>query len=92
MIQVVPVEIVKHALYVWPVFQTVGIVLDVKEILETTTPMCAVKVVAERFVKKCTPSELIIAGKCRMFVGGIVVSVGLGGNPLIVGGTMSAKI
>ena len=76
--------------YVGPVVSGVGLALDVKDIVETTTPVGAAKIIAERLVNECIPSELLIAGKCVMLIGGAVASVSTGGNPLMVSGTISA--
>ena len=45
-----------------------------------------------RFLRECTPPELLIAGKCKcvMFAGGIVASISTGGNPLVISTTVSA--
>ena len=86
----IPTSIVKRVPYVGPVVSGVGLALDVKDIVETATPVGAAKIIAGRLVKECTPPELLIAGKCVMLAGGIVASVATGGNPLVVSGTLSA--
>ena len=86
-----PIEpLVKRIPYVGPVLSTVGLVIDVKGILESSTPMGAAKTIGSRILKECTPPELFFAGKCVMLIGGVVASFGSGGNPLIVSGTISA--
>ena len=85
----IPTSIVKRVPYVGPVVSGVGLALDVKDIVETTTPVGAAKIIAERLVNECIPSELLIAGKCVMLAGGIVASVATGGNPLVLSGTLS---
>ena len=87
---VIPRSIVKRVPYVGPVLSGVGLALDVRDIVETTTPVGAAKIIAGRLVNECTPPELLIAGKCVMLAGGIVASVATGGNPLVLGGTISA--
>ena len=64
--------------------------MDVKDILESSTPMGAAKKIGGRFLKECTPPEIFLAGKCVMLIGGVIASVGSGGNPLVVSGTISA--
>lgn len=64
--------------------------MDIKDIVETSTPIGAIKTVGGRILKECTPPELFIAGKCLMLIGGMIASAGSGGNPLIVNGTISA--
>ena len=86
-----PIEpLVKRVPYVGPVISTIGLVIDIKDIVETTTPMGAAKKIGGRFLKECTPPELFLAGKCVMLIGGLIASVGSGGNPLVVSGTISA--
>ena len=86
----IPTSIVKRVPYVGPVVSGVGLALDVKDIVETATPVGAAKIIAGRLVNECTPPELLIAGKCVMLAGGIVASVVTGGNPLVISGTVSA--
>jgi hypothetical protein len=80
----IPTSIVKRVPYVGPVVSGVGLALDVKDIVETVTPVVAAKIIAGRLVNECTPPELLIAGKCVMLAGGIVASVATGGNPLVI--------
>ena len=75
--------------YVGPAISRVGLALDVKEIIETATPVDAVKFVVGRFVTECTPPELLIADKCMMLAGSIVATVATGGNPMVVSRTVS---
>ena len=82
--------LVKRVPYVGPVISAVGLAIDIKDIVETTTPMGAAKKIGGRFLKECTPPEVFLAGKCVMLVGGMIASVGSGGNPLLVSGTISA--
>ena len=86
----IPTSIVKRVPYVGPVVSGVGLALDVKDIVETATPVGAAKIIAGRLVNECTPPELLIAGKCVMLAGGIVASVATSGNPLVISGTVSA--
>jgi len=72
------------------VISTVGLAIDVKDIVENSTPIGAAKTIGNRLLKECTPAELFLAGKCVMLVGGVIASFGSGGNPLVVSGTMSA--
>ena len=90
MIATITSKVIKRVPYVGPIIQGVGIALDTKEIIETSTPLGAAKIISSRFLKECTPPEIFIAGKCVMFLGGVVASVSTGGNPLVVSGTMSA--
>ena len=55
MITPITSKVLKRVPYVGPVIQGVGIARDAKEIVETCTPVGAVKIIADRFVKKCTP-------------------------------------
>ena len=86
----IPAPVVKRVPYVRPVVSGVKLAPDVKDIVETTTPVGATKIIVGRLVNDCTPPELLIAGKCVMLAGGIVASVATGGNPLIISGTVSA--
>jgi hypothetical protein len=83
-------KVIKRVPYVGPVIQSVGLALDTKEIIESSTPLGATKIIAGRFVKQCLPPELFVAGKCIMFVGGVVASVSTGGHPLIISGVILA--
>ena len=76
--------------YVGPVILGVGLALDVKEIVESATPVGAAKIITGRLVNECTPPELLVAGKCIMLAGGIISTIATGGNPLILSGTFSA--
>ena len=87
---VIPKSVVKRVTYVGPVISGIGLALDVKEIVETATPVGAAKIIVGRFVTECTPPELLIADKCMMLAGGIVATVATGGNPLVISGTVSA--
>jgi len=83
-----PVSVVKRIPYVGPVISSVGLVLDVQEIVENASPAGAAKIIAGRVINECTPPELLIAGKC--IIGGIIASVYTGGNPLVLSSTISA--
>lgn len=85
-----PSSALKHIPYIGPVIATTGLVLDVTEIIESSTPSGAAKVIAGRIMTECTPPELLIAGKCLMLTGGIIASISTAGNPLVVSGTVSA--
>ena len=65
-------QVIKRVPYVGPVIQGVGLAMDAKEIIESSTPIGATKIIAGRFIKECTPPEIFIAGKCVMFVGGVI--------------------
>jgi hypothetical protein len=52
--------------------------------------MGAAKTIGGRFLKECTPPELLIAGKCGMLVTVIIASVASGGNSIVVTSTVSA--
>lgn len=43
---------------VGPVISGVGLALDVKEIVESSTPMGAVKIIAGRFAKECLSTRI----------------------------------
>ena len=86
----IPTSIIKQVPYVGPIVRSVGLFLDVKEIVENNTPLGAAKIILGRAITECTPPELLIGGKCVMLAGGIVASVATGGNPLVVNGTLSA--
>ena len=83
-------SIIKRVPYVGPVVSGVGLAIDIKDIIETATPIGAAKIISGRLINECTPPELLIAGKCVMLAGGIVASVATGGNPLVISGTVSA--
>lgn len=68
----------------------VGLALDVKDIVETATPVGAAKIISGRLVTECTPYELLIAVKYVMLVGGLVTVVATVGNPVVISGTVSA--
>jgi hypothetical protein len=85
-----PQSIMKRVPYVGPIISAAGLALDVREIIETATPIGAVKTITGRIVNECTPPELLIAGKCVMVIGGIIATVATGGNPMILTGTLSA--
>ena len=90
MIATITSKVIKRVPYVGHGMQGVGIVLDTKAIIESSTPLGAAKIISGRFLKECTPPEILIAGKCVMFLGGLVASASTGGNPLVVSGTLSA--
>jgi hypothetical protein len=75
---------------VGPVIQGVGVACDVKEIVEQSTPVGAAKIIIGRVTKECTPPEIFIAGKCVMVVGGVITSLGIGGDPLVVSSTVGS--
>lgn len=83
-------KLIKRVLYLGPVIQGIEIALDAKKIIESSTQIGVTKTISGRFLKDCTPSEILIAGKCLMLLGGVVGSVNTTGNPLVVSGTMSA--
>lgn len=85
-----PKSVIKRVPYVGPVISSAGLVLDVKEIVESATPVGAAKIIIGRVVNECTPPEIFIAGKCVMFVGGVIATVSSGGNPLVLSGTIPA--
>jgi hypothetical protein len=82
--------LIRRVPYIGPLISSVGLAIDIKDIVETSTPIGAAKTVGGRLLKECTPPELFLAGKCIMLVGGVIASFGSGGNPLIVSGTISA--
>lgn len=84
-------SLIKRAPYVGSVISSVGLALDIRDIVETSTPIGAAKIVGGRFLKECTPPEIFIAGKCVMLIGGVVASIGSGGNPLVVGTISAAR-
>lgn len=86
----IPESVVKRVPYVGPVVSSVGLAIDVKDIVETATPIGAAKIIAGRLINECTPPLLLIGGKCVMLAGGIIASVATGGNPLVVSRTLSA--
>ena len=86
----IPTSIVKRVPYLGPVISGVGLILDVKDIVETATPVNAAKIIAGCLVNECTPSKLLIAGKCFMLVGSRIVSVNTSGNLLLVSSTLPA--
>ena len=90
MVNSITSKVIKRVPYVGPVVQGVGIALDTKEIIESSTPIGVAKIIAGRFIKECTPPELFITGKCVMFLGGVAASLSTGGNPLVITVTMSA--
>lgn len=63
--------------------------MDAKEIVDSSTPLGATKLIASRFLTECTPPEIFIIGKCVIFLGGVIASVSIVENPLVVSGIMS---
>ena len=55
-------SIVKRVPYVGPVVSQVGLALDVKEIVETATPVGAAKIIAGRLINECTPPRIADRG------------------------------
>ena len=55
MISMITSKVIKRIFYVGPVIQGVGIALDAKEIIESSTPLGAAKIISGRFIKECTP-------------------------------------
>ena len=51
----IPKSVVKRVPYVGPVVSGIGLALDVRDIVETTTPIGAAKIIAGRLVNECTP-------------------------------------
>jgi hypothetical protein len=78
------INIGKRVPYIGPVISAVGLAMDIKDIAESSTPIGAAKTIGGRFLKECTPPELLIAGRCVMLIGGVVASIGSGGNRLLV--------
>ena len=56
--------------YIGPLVGGVGLAPDVKDIVESSTPVGAAKVIGGRLLKECTPPEILLAGKCVFLVGG----------------------
>ena len=53
---VIPVRsVMKKVPCIGPVVSGVGLALDVREIVENSTPMGAAKVIVGRFITECTP-------------------------------------
>ena len=87
----IPKSIVKRIPYVAPITSTIGISLDVKEILESSSsPFAGLKFVGKRFAYKCKPPELFLAGKYLMVASGVAASFYSVGNPLIVSAAISS--
>ena len=84
-------KVIKRVPYLGPVIQGVGIALTTKEIIENSTPLGAVKIISGSFLKECTRLEVFIAGKYVMFLGGVLGSFRIDGNPRVVSGTMSSS-
>lgn len=84
----IPTSITKRLPYIGPVVSTTGLILDVHEIIQNTTPVGASKVIVGRIINECTPPELLLAGKCVMLTGGIIASVATCANPLVLSGTI----
>ena len=66
------------------------LVLNVKDIVESTTPVGTSKIILKRFINECIPPRLILAGKCVMLTGGLVAYINIDSNSLIVNETISA--
>jgi len=86
----IPEPVVRRVPYIGPVVTTLGLAMDVKNIVDSSTPAGAAKMIGKRFLKECTPPEIFFAGKCIMLIGGVVASVVSAGNPIILGSTLSA--
>ena len=77
------------------IWATYGFVTDVQDIIDSTTPAGAAKIIGGRFLKECTPPSIFIfiTGKRIMLIGGVVSSAYTGGNPLVVSATIpSARL
>ncbi len=61
MISSITSQVMKKAPYIGPIFQGVGVAMDLGEILEDSTPLGAAKIVASRLAKECTPPEIFLA-------------------------------
>lgn len=61
-------SIVKRVLYVGLVVSSIGLVLDVKEIVNSATPVGVAKIIAGRVMAEYTFPESLIAGKCIMLI------------------------
>lgn len=55
MITPITSKVIKRVPHVGSVIQGVGIALNAKEIVETSILVGAVKIIAGRFIKECTP-------------------------------------
>jgi len=47
-------KVIRRVPYVGPIIQGTGIALNAKGIIENSTPLGAVKIIAGRFVKECS--------------------------------------
>ena len=83
-------QMAKRVPYVEPVISAAGLALDVKEIVDNSTPIGAAKFIGARFLKKCLPPKVFIAGKCVMVVGGVMATISTGGNPMVISATRQA--
>jgi len=83
-------SLAKKVPYIGPVISVGSIVLDIKDIVDNATLLGVAKIIGGRFVKKCTPTELLIAGKYVMLAGSSIASVASAGNPFILSGNVSA--
>ena len=54
----IPKSIVTRVPYVGPVVSGVGLALDVKDIVESATPIGAAKIIAGRLINECTPPRI----------------------------------
>lgn len=81
MIATIVSKLIKWVPYVGPVIQGLGIAMEAKEIVESSTPVSQTKIIAGRFIKECIPLEIFIARKCLMLIGGVVVSFSTGEIP-----------
>ena len=82
--------VIDNVPFIGPTIQTDGLALDVKEIIDSSTPIGAAKQIGKRALKACTPPLLYYGGTCVFAVGGLIASISSGGNPLVVTATLGA--
>ena len=86
----IPKSIIKKLLYVGPIIESEGIALDIKDIVESSTSVGAVKTILTRGLQKCTPPEFYFGEKCAMPAGVLIASIATGVNPIVLGRLLSA--
>lgn len=60
----IPQSVAKRVPYVGPVVLSVGLAIDVKDIVENATPIGAAKIIAGHLINEWTPPKWLIGGKC----------------------------
>ena len=80
-------KVIEKIPLIGPTVQIIGLGLDVKEIVQSSTPTGAAVTIGTRVLEACTAPLLFFGGKCVFALGGTIAAISTGGNPLVVMGT-----